>query len=158
VAIAFLTPTLRDECVSCSIIMKILAHTSFIGTSGYANHARSFFCALNKLHTVKVRNFTVGNTWKGMNMTPHDNESYITPEMKDMLILQTLWNEDKSRSDYPMYGYKNDFVPDVNIILMENNHHYYYDEYKGYKIGFCVYESCVLVCGCVYRCSPLLLN
>jgi len=121
--------------------MKILAHTSFIGTSGYANHARSFFCALNKYHTVKVRNFTVGSGWKGMNSTPHDDEPYITPEMKDMLILQTLWNEDKSRSDFPMYNYKGDFEPDAHIILMENNHHYYYEDYKGYKIGFCVWES-----------------
>ena len=35
--------------------MKILAHLPFIGTTGYANHARSFFCALNKYHTIKVR-------------------------------------------------------------------------------------------------------
>ena len=70
--------------------MKILAHTCFIGVTGYANHAKSFFCALNKYHTVKVRNSTIGSGWKGMNNTPHDNEPYITDEMKDMLILQTL--------------------------------------------------------------------
>lgn len=46
--------------------MKILAHIPFIGTTGYANHARSFFTALNKYHTVKVRNFTIGNSWVGM--------------------------------------------------------------------------------------------
>ena len=54
--------------------MKILAHTCFIGTTGYANHARSFFTSLNKYHTVKVRNLTIGNGWKGMNDTPHDDE------------------------------------------------------------------------------------
>ena len=64
--------------------MKILAHLPFIGTTGYANHARSFFCALNKHHTVKVRNFTVGASWVGMNDTPHNKEPYITKEMKDM--------------------------------------------------------------------------
>ena len=121
--------------------MKILAHTSFIGTTGYANHARSFFCALNKYHTVKVRNFTVGSGWKRMSNTPHNAEPYITPEMKDMLILQTLFNADKSRGDFPMYDYKGDFEPDVHIILMESNHYYYYEDYKGYKIGFCVFES-----------------
>jgi len=121
--------------------MKILAHTSFIGTTGYANHARSFFCALNKYHTVKVRNFPVPHGWKGMSNTPFDDEPYITSEMKDMLILQTLWTGDNSRKDFPIYNYKNDFEPDVNIILIESNHHYFYDDYKGWKIGFCVYES-----------------
>jgi FkbM family methyltransferase len=121
--------------------MKILAHLPFIGTTGYANHARSFFCALNKHHTVKVRNFTVGSSWVGMNDTPHNNESYITKEMKDMLILQTLWNSDGSRSDFNMYGYKGGYVPDVHIVLMEQNHHFYYDNYDGYKIAYCVWES-----------------
>ena len=121
--------------------MKILAHAPFIGTSGFANHARSFFTALNKIHTVKVRNFTIGHSWKGMNDTPHDNEPYITDEMKDMLIQQTLFNTDGGRSDYSMYGYKNDYIPDIHIILMETNNYYYYDNYDGYKIAYVVWES-----------------
>lgn len=121
--------------------MKILAHTSFIGDTGYNNHARSFFCALNKYHTVKVRNLTVGKTWKNMSNTPHDTEPYMTEEMKDMLILQTLHNNDGTRSDYPMYDYKGDFKPDVHIILNDMNNYYFYENYEGYKIGFCVYES-----------------
>jgi len=121
--------------------MKILAHTCFIGTTGYANHARSFFTALNKLHTVKVRNLTIGNGWKGMNDTPHDDEPYITNEMKGMLIQQTLNNQDGSRSDFNMYGYKGDFVPDVHIVLMETNNYYFYDNYEGYKIAYNVWES-----------------
>jgi FkbM family methyltransferase len=121
--------------------MKILAHTCFIGTTGYANHARSFFTALNKHHKVKVRNLTIGNGWKGMNDTPHDDEPYITGEMKDMLIQQTLNNQDGSRSDFNMYGYKGDFVPDVHIVLMETNNYYFYDNYEGYKIAYNVWES-----------------
>jgi hypothetical protein len=121
--------------------MKILAHTSFIGTTGYANHARSFFCSLNKYHTVKVRNLTIGDGWHGMNKTPHNDEPYITKEMKDMLILQTLFNNDKTRTDYPIYGYKGDFKPDVHIILNDMDNYYFYENYDGYKIGFCVYES-----------------
>lgn len=121
--------------------MKILAHTSFIGDTGYNNHARSFFCALNKYHTVKVRNLTVGKTWKGMSNTPHDEEVYMTQEMKDILILQTLYNSDGSRNDYPMYDYNGDFKADVHIVLNDMNNYYFYDEYDGYKIGFCVYES-----------------
>jgi len=121
--------------------MKILAHLPFIGTTGYANHARSFFCALNKYHTVKVRNLTIGNSWNGWNNTPHDGESYITDEMKDMLIQQTLFNADKSRTDFPIYDYKNDFKPDVNIVLCETNNHYFFDDYDGYKIAYNVWES-----------------
>ena len=121
--------------------MNILAHTSFIGDTGYNNHARSFFCALNKYHTVKVRNLTVGKTWKSMSNNPHDNEPYITKEMKDMLILQTLNNNDGGRSDYPIYNYRGDFKPDVHIILNDMNNPYFYENYDGYKIGFCVYES-----------------
>jgi FkbM family methyltransferase len=121
--------------------MKILAHAPFIGTTGYANHARSFFTALNKHHQVKVRNLTIGGSWSGYNHTPHDGESYITDEMKEMLFQQTLINGDNSRSDYPIYGYDPDFKPDVHIVLMENNNHYYYDDYEGYKIAYCVWES-----------------
>jgi glycosyltransferase involved in cell wall biosynthesis len=121
--------------------MKILAHSPFIGTTGYANHARSFFCALNKYHTVKVRNATIGKGWKGMNNTPHNDEPYITEEMKDMLIQQTLINSDGSHSDSPIYDYNGDFVPDVNIVLMDTNHFYFYDNYVGYNIAYNVWES-----------------
>jgi FkbM family methyltransferase len=121
--------------------MKILAHAPFIGTTGYANHARSFFTALNKYHQVKVRNLTIGGSWSGYSNTPHDGESYITDEMKEMLFQQTLINSDNSRSDYPIYGHDPNFKPDVHIVLMENNSHYYYDNYEGYKIAYCVWES-----------------
>ena len=121
--------------------MNILAHAPFIGTTGYANHSRSFFCALNKYHKVKVRNFTVGSTWKGYNMTPHNNETYLTKEMKDMLHQQTLFNNDNTRSDFPIYNFDAEFKPDVHIVLMETDHHYFYDEYDGYKIAYNVWET-----------------
>jgi FkbM family methyltransferase len=122
--------------------MKILAHAPFIGTTGYANHAKSFLCALNKYHTVKVRNLTIGDSWKGMNDRPHDGEPYFTDEMGDMLILQTLYKADGSgRVDEPIYGYKGDFEPDVNIVLCETNNYYFYNDYSGYKIAYNVWES-----------------
>jgi hypothetical protein len=121
--------------------MNILAHTSFIGDTGYNNHSRSFFCALNKYHTVKIRNLTVGKTWNGLTLKPHDDEPYFTSEMRNMLIIQTLKNNDGSRTDFPIYGYKNDFKPDVHIVLNDVNNPYFFDNYDGYKIGFCVYES-----------------
>lgn len=127
--------------ISYILCMRILAHTCFIGTTGYANHARSFFCSLNKFHEVKVRNLTIGNSWNGYNINPHDGESYMTEEMKGMLYQQTLYNPDGSRTDFPIYSYDKNFKPDVHIILMEMDQHYYYDEYDGYKIAFCVWES-----------------
>lgn len=121
--------------------MNILAHTSFIGTSGYANHARSFFCSLNKHHTVKVRNLTIGNSWNGYNYTPHDGEPYITEEMKEMLYYQSLFDPNGKIVDEPIYGYDENFVPDVHIVLVEMNNHYFYDNYDGYKIAYNVWES-----------------
>ncbi len=107
------------------MVMKIQSHTSFIGTTGYANHAQSFFTELDKLTPVKVRNFTVGKSWQGYNNTPHDKEPYITPQIKKMLHLQTLWNNDGSRSDLPIYSYKVGYSADIDIILDEQDHHYF---------------------------------
>tara|TARA_A100001015_G_scaffold302399_1_gene390546 strand:- start:35 stop:1267 length:1233 start_codon:yes stop_codon:yes gene_type:complete len=121
--------------------MKIQAHTSFIGTTGYANHAQSFFTELDKLIPIKVRNATVGKSWNWPNNTPHDKEPYITPQMKKMLHLQTLFEADKSRNDYPIYHHKENFQSDIDIILEEHDHHYFYDSYNGYKIGYNVWES-----------------
>jgi FkbM family methyltransferase len=121
--------------------MNILAHTSFIGTTGYANHARSFFCGLNKHHKVRVRNLTIGNGWEGFNERPHEKEPYITDEMKEMLYQQTLYNQDGSRTDFPIYNYNKNFKADVHIVLVETNNVYFYDDYEGYKIAFNVWES-----------------
>lgn len=121
--------------------MNILVHTSFIGNTGYNNHARSFFTALNKYHNVKVRNYTVGTTWNGYHPTCHDSEPYLTDEMRDMLILQTLHNNDGTLSDYPLYNYDGNFKPDINIILNDVNHHYFYQNYDEYTIGYNVWET-----------------
>jgi len=123
------------------MVMKIQAHTSFIGTTGYANHAQSFFTELDKLTPIKIRNATVGKSWNWPNNTPHDKEPYITPQMKKMLHLQTLFEADKNRSDHPIYHYKENFQSDIDIILEEHDHYYFYDSYNGYKIGYNVWES-----------------
>lgn len=120
---------------------KILAHTCLIGSTGYNNHSRSFFTTLNKYHQVKVRNLTIGSGWNGYNLHAHDNEPYMTDEIKDMLYQQTLYNTDGSRTDHPLYNYDGKFKPDVHIILMETDHHYFYDNYDGYKIAYNVWET-----------------
>jgi FkbM family methyltransferase len=121
--------------------MKILAHTSFIGDTGYNNHARSFFTALNKYHEVKVRNYTVGKTWKEYHEKCHDTEPYMTDEIREMLILQTLINSDLRTSDYPLYGYDGSFKPDIHIVLNDVNHGYFDEHYDGYTIGYNVWET-----------------
>lgn len=121
--------------------MNILVHTSFIGNTGYNNHARSFFTALNKFHNVKVRNYTVGETWSHYHSKCHDKEPYMTDEIRDMLILQSLHNPNNTVTDYPLYDYDGSFKPDVNIILNDINHRYFYDNYEGYTIGYNVWET-----------------
>lgn len=119
--------------------MKILAHTCFIGTTGFANHSRSFLTALNKYHQVKIRNTTVNN-WNGYNERPHEKEEYLTDEMRGMLYQQTLYDNGVP-SDHPIYSYDSNFIPDIHIVLCETDHHYYYDNIQGYKIAYIVWES-----------------
>ena len=121
--------------------MNILAHTCIIGTTGYANHARSFFTHLNKYQNVKVRNFTIGGKWGGIDGSVHNNEPYMTDELKGMLYQQTLFNSDGSRSDFKLSGYDVNFKADVHIVLNDMNHYYFYDNYEGYKIAYNVWET-----------------
>ena len=56
---------------------KIYAHGSYIGNTGFNQHTRDFFRALNKFADIKVRNFTIGNTWKNYSLEPHNEEPYF---------------------------------------------------------------------------------
>ena len=91
---------------------KVLAHTSYIGTGGYNNHSRDFFRHLSKLIDVKVRNFTIGDSWKGVNDECHNGESYINDTDKKILNQQTLWEDESrgKRKDWDIYpNYPNEF-------------------------------------------------
>ena len=122
--------------------LKVLANSSFIGDTGYNSHTREFFTALSKISDIdlKVRNYTIGKSWNEYNKTPHDRESYINQDHKDILFSQTLYDDGK-RKDYPIYSHDPNFKPDVNIVLNEVNHHYFYDDYEGLKIAYNVWES-----------------
>ena len=121
---------------------KIYVHGSYIGTTGYNHHTRDFFRELSKHTQLKVRNFTIGKSWDGYNLTPHDNEPYINNVDKEILYQQILWNSDDTRSDYPIYPNESkDFLQDLNIVLCETNHHLFYDKYIGPKIAYNVWES-----------------
>ena len=121
---------------------KVFAHGCYIGGTGYNHHTRDFFRPLSKLIDLKVRNFTIGESWVGMNNEPHNNEPYINQIDKKLLYLQTLNNNNNNRSNYSIYSnYNNEFKHNVNLILGETNHHYYYDSYEGPKIAYNVWES-----------------
>lgn len=123
---------------------KIYAHAPYIGGTGYSNHTRDFFRHLSKYSDIKVRNWTVGKSWDGMNPEPHNNEDYLNQTDKNLLHEQTLIrNGDYSqRYEEKMYqDHGEDFNPDLNLILMETNHYYFYDGYIGPKIAFNVWES-----------------
>ena len=121
---------------------KIYVHGSYIGTTGYNNHTRDFLRELSKHTKVKVRNFTVGNSWNGYNLTPHDNEPYINDIDKSMLYKQILYNSEGKLEDFLIYPDKSkEFFQDVNIVLSETNHHIFYENYIGPKIAYNVWES-----------------
>jgi autotransporter strand-loop-strand O-heptosyltransferase len=105
----------------------VFGHTSFLGHTGYNNHAREFFTRLNKLVKVRIRNFT------------HTSDiSYLTQEQKNMLLEQA-WNYEPFRIGYPfdINQYKNV----VNIVLNETHHHFFYDNYDRPYVFYNVWES-----------------
>jgi hypothetical protein len=62
---------------------KIFSHCSYIGNTGYNQHSRDFFRGLSKHNKIKVRNFTIGNSWTGYNETPHDGETSLSTNFMD---------------------------------------------------------------------------
>ncbi len=123
-------------------MVKIYVHGSYIGTTGYNNHTRDFFRELSKYAQIKVRNFTVGDSWDGLSDTPHDNEPYINDVDKSILYQQRLWVADGKMEDFKIYKSEDkEFFHDFNIVLNETNHYLYYDKYIGPKIAYNVWES-----------------
>jgi len=121
---------------------KIYVHGSYVGTTGYNNHTRDFFRELSKYTQIKVRNFTVGDSWKGLSDTPHDEEPYFNDVDRSLLYKQRLWVEDGKMEDFTIYpSEEKEFFHDFNIVLNETNHHLYYEKYIGPKIAYNVWES-----------------
>lgn len=123
--------------------MKIFAHTSIIGHTGYNNHSRNFFKALDNIIPVQVRNFTIGSNWKGYtNDEPHNDEPYVDNQLKKMLFQQSLWTSTDKYEEFPLYvKYPNEGNVSVNIVLNDTNHNYFYDNYNGPKIAYNVWET-----------------
>lgn len=124
---------------------KIFVHGSYVGNTGFNHHTRDFFRELSNYFQIKVRNYTVGSTWTGYNESAHDNEPYLNDVDKKLLYQQTLWNNDGTRSEYPLYPSPDkEFNHDFNIVLNETSHHFFYDHYNGPKIAYNVWESTLL--------------
>jgi len=104
----------------------IIAHCSFIGHTGYANHTREFFTHLRKHIPVRVNNYT------------HvDDVSYLTQDQQDMVINQNNdlpWDIGKPLN---MSKYKNP----LNIVLNTTDHSCFYEEHEGPTIFYNVWES-----------------
>lgn len=140
----------------------IKAHTSFIGQTGYNAHSRDFFTALSKKIDLKIRNFTVGDSWKGLGesrnniyVDPHKGELYLSDYQRSLLCEQTLHCDEGTPNRYGVgfcdfkinegLKYKTQYNSSntIDIILNETDHHYYYnfDKYNGFKIAYNVWES-----------------
>ena len=74
--------------------LTVKAHTSLVGVTGYNAHARDFFTALSKEVNLKIRNFTVGASWKGLTNDPHEGETYLTDYQKRLIGEQTVISDD----------------------------------------------------------------
>ena len=121
--------------------LKLRVHTSLIGTTGYNNHAQSFFRALSKHVPLEIRNFTIGKSWEEYKDEPHNGEPYVDPELKVLMVDQALWDKGELK-DYPIYKrWLNPGKPVIDLVLNETDHHFFYTDHKGYKIAFNVWES-----------------
>jgi autotransporter strand-loop-strand O-heptosyltransferase len=124
------------------MIPKIYAHCSYIGNTGYNNHTREFFRQLSKQTQLKVRNFTIGESWKELNNSPHDGEYYFNDTDRSILYEQTLWNGDGNRENFKIYSSEEkEFVHDFNLVLNETDHYFFYDNYLGPKVAYFVWET-----------------
>lgn len=121
---------------------KIYVHGSYIGTTGYNQHTRDFFREISKYLQLKIRNFTVGKSWDGLNDTPHDGEEYLNDVDKSLLYKQRLWIDSSKMEDFKIYpSLKKEFSHDIDLVLNETNHYLFYQNYNRPKIAYNVWES-----------------
>lgn len=120
-------------------MIKVRAHACYFGKTGYASHSRSFLRSLSTHVDLRVRNFSWDSDF-----------SYI--DDLDLSIVDEFTLSSKGRSDdfsakktLPQFAWKNDpygFVPDVDLVLVDENHKYFFDRYDSkVKIAYTVWES-----------------
>lgn len=120
-------------------MIKVRAHTCYLGTTGFAAHSRSFFREFSKHVDLRVRNYT----WDS-------NPEYLNDidlSIIDTITLSTPRGEEDfpithSFPDLPWKNKSDGFVADVDIVLMDMHHKYFYQEYNApIKIAYTVWES-----------------
>ena len=121
-------------------MLKVRAHTCYLGKTGYAAHARSFFRELSKHVDLRVRNYT----WD-------DNPDYLNDidySVIDTIALSTDGRDvdyhiSRAFPDRPWKNATNEgFDQDIDIVLMDMNHYYFYEEFNSkVKIAYTVWES-----------------
>ena len=121
---------------------KVKAHCSYVGTTGYNHHTRDFFRKLSEKIDLKVRNFTIGKNWIWPNEEPHNGEPYLNNTDKKLLTEQILWTGKDTREDFPIYSnHKNEFSPNIDLVLNETDHYLFYESYNNPKIAYNVWET-----------------
>ena len=121
-------------------MIKVRAHTCYLGHSGYSAHAREFFRNLSKYVDLRVRNYT----WDG-------NPTYLNDLDFKIIDKITLKNPAGIDEDFPIthafpqFHWANSerhFEQDIDIVLMDMDHHYFYEDYGDkIKIAYTVWES-----------------
>lgn len=107
--------------------IQVVAHSSFLGETGYNAHSQAIFTALNKYLPVRVRNYSYTN-----------DLSVMSKEQMDIIIEQN-WNDPPHKIGSPFNPNPKDIL--VNIVLNETNHYFFYDHYDHPLIFYNVWES-----------------
>jgi autotransporter strand-loop-strand O-heptosyltransferase len=107
--------------------IQVVAHTSYLGHTGYNAHSRNFFTHLNKFIPTRVRNYS-----------GCDDLSYLKPEEYNLIIQQNL-NGHQRPVGLPFKLNPKDTV--VDIVLNESHHYFFYDKYEPPMIAYNVWES-----------------
>ena len=119
-------------------MIKVRAHTCYLGHTGFAAHAKNFFRELSKYTDLRVRNYT----W--------DSNPIFDSIDYGILDTITLGNQDGSESDYPIshsfprHPWKSSvgFKQDIDIVLVDMHHKYFFNVYDApIKIAYTVWES-----------------
>ena len=121
-------------------MLKVRAHTCYLGKTGYAAHARSFFRELSKYVDLRVRNYTWDNSPDYLNDIDYRIIDTITLNNGEKDI---DYNIVDGLSNYPWVNTNpSNFKQDIDIVLMDMNHYYFYEEYSSQvKIAYTVWES-----------------
>ena len=107
--------------------IQVVAHSSYLGSTGYNAHSQAFFSTLNNYLPVRIRNYSYT-----------DNLSDVPQEQLDMIIQQN-WNDPPFKIGKPFTPNPTDLQ--VNIILNESHHHFFYDKYNRPFIFYNVWEA-----------------